>query len=87
MIRKYVGDVATSFTAILIGILVGALVLQLAEYSPTLAYGSLLSSTFGDYYATLDTLTAMMPIIFTGAAAVVMFKSSLFFIGMEGSST
>ena len=87
MIREYVRDVATSLTAVLIGMLVGALILQLAGYSPTLAYGSLLSSAFGDYYAALDTLTAMMPIIFTGAAAVVMFKSSLFFIGMEGSST
>ncbi len=84
MIREYLKDIGTSLTAVLIGLLMGAVILQLTGYNPLLAYESLLSSAFGDYYAVLDTLTAMMPIMFTGAAAALMFKSSLFFIGMEG---
>jgi len=84
VIREYLRDVATSLAAILIGFLVGAMILKVAGYDPLYIYGSLINSAFGNYYAILNTLTAMMPIMFTGIAATLMFKSALFFIGMEG---
>lgn len=84
MMRSWLGEVGSSVTAIAIGLLLGAAILWATGYSPAEAYGALVKSAFGDYYSVLDTLTAMMPILFTGASAALMFRSSLFFIGMEG---
>ncbi len=83
-VREHLGEAATSIIAVLAGILVGALILWLTGCSPLRAYGALLEGAFGDYYAVIDTLTAMMPIMFAGAAAALMFRAALFFIGMEG---
>ncbi len=84
MMREYLRSAATSVVAILIGFLVGAMILYSAGYNPIYTYEQLLKSAFGDYSSVMDTLTAMTPIILTGAAAAFIFKAALFFIGMEG---
>jgi simple sugar transport system permease protein len=74
----------TSVLAVFIGLLIGAIILWITGYNPLTAYGLLAKSSLGDYHSIIETLNAMTPIIFTGLAAAVMFKSALFFIGMEG---
>ncbi len=84
MIREYAGQAATSILAIAIGFGIGALILAASGVNPGYAYKQLILGAFGGYSSTLDTLTAMMPIILTGVSAAIMFKTALFFIGMEG---
>ncbi len=81
---EYLSQALISIISILIGFLIGALILWFAGYNPVYTYKQLFLSAFGDYDALLDTLTAMTPIILAGVAAAFIFKSSLFFIGMEG---
>ncbi len=81
---EYLNQALISIIAIIIGFVIGGLILWLTGYNPVFVYEQLFMSAFGDYSAIIDTLTAMTPIIFTGVAAAFIFKSSLFFIGMEG---
>lgn len=84
IVERYVVDVVSSIIAVLAGFGLGALLLYLTGYDPVLAYSALFHGAFGTMDSVLDTLTAMIPIIFAGLSAAVMFKASLFFIGMEG---
>jgi len=82
--RRYIIDIVSSLAAVIIGFTLGALLLFATGYDPILVYSALFHGAFGTIGAVFDTLTAMIPIIFAGLSAALMFKASLFFIGMEG---
>lgn len=77
-------DIISSITSVIAGFGLGALLLYLTGYNPIVAYSALFHGAFGTVESIFDTLTAMIPIIFAGLSAAIIFKASLFFIGMEG---
>lgn len=73
-----------SSIAILLSLLVGAIVIKFMGYSPLAAYGALLKGSMGNFKMFLITLKKAVPLIFSGLAVAVAFKSSVFNIGVEG---
>jgi simple sugar transport system permease protein len=70
--------------AVLFTLVVGSLLVLWAGAPVTQAYGLLLKGGFGSVFALSETLTRAIPLILTGLAATVAFKSRLFNIGAEG---
>ena len=77
-------DVIYSLVAIVLALLIGAVFIVLSGYEVSKAYGSLFEGAFGNFYNIAQTLLKMIPLIFTGLAVAISFKSGLFNIGGEG---
>lgn len=73
-----------SFIAILIAFAIGALLIWISGFSVGKAYSSLWDGAFGNMYNFSQTLLNTIPLIFTGLAVAVGFKTGLFNIGGEG---
>ena len=85
-INKLTGfsDFVYSLMAIVLALLIGALLIFLSGYDVTQAYLSFFNGAFGNFYNLAQTLLKMIPLIFTGLAVAIGFKSGLFNIGGEG---
>ncbi len=70
--------------AIIIGFIVGAIFLMIADISPAVAYGKLIDGVIGKPKYWIWTLTYAAPIIFTGLSVAFSFKTGVFNIGAEG---
>jgi ABC-type uncharacterized transport system permease subunit len=70
--------------AILVALVIGALVIQLAGANPLLAYYGLLVGAFGGPKEISETIVWTVPYIFAGLAVALGFKGGLFNIGAEG---
>lgn len=70
--------------AILVALVIGALVIQLAGANPLLAYYGLLLGAFGGPKEISETIVWTVPYIFAGLAVALGFKGGLFNIGAEG---
>lgn len=83
---KFIKDnqVIYIFISIILGFVVGAIFLLSAGISPTVAYGKLIDSVFGQPKYLLWTLTYASPLIFTGLSVAFSFKTGVFNIGAEG---
>ena len=77
-------DFIYSLMAIFLALLVGALLIFLSGFDVTRAYLSFFDGAFGNFYNLAQTLLKMIPLIFTGLAVAVGFRSGLFNIGGEG---
>ena len=77
-------DFIYSLTAIILALLIGAFLIYLSGYDVSKAYLFLLKGAFGNTYNIAQTLLKMIPLIFTGLAVAVGFRSGLFNIGGEG---
>jgi ABC-type uncharacterized transport system permease subunit len=77
-------EFAYSLFAIIFALLIGALLILLSGYDVSKAYLSLLDGAFGSAYNLAQTLLKMIPLIFTGLAVAIGFRSGLFNIGGEG---
>jgi len=77
-------DFFYSLMAIVLALLMGALLIFLSGYDVTRAYLSFFDGSFGNFYNLAQTLLKMIPLIFTGLAVAIGFKSGLFNIGGEG---
>ncbi len=79
--RRHLGY---SFMAILLAFAMGAVLIHLSGLSATKAYVALFQGAFGNLYGFSQTLLNTIPLIFTGLAVAIGFKSGLFNIGGEG---
>lgn len=70
--------------SIVLAFLIGAVMLKISGKDPLLVYKFLFSGAFIGPGAILDTLFASIPLILTGLASAVAFKSNIFNIGVEG---
>jgi len=77
-------DVMVSLIAMGLALLMGALLIFLSGYDVSKAYFSFFNGAFGSFYNIAQTFLKMIPLIFTGLAVAVGFKSGLFNIGAEG---
>lgn len=84
IIKIFSGSIVVPITAIVMGLIVGALIMLLGGYDPLLAYQSLFSQVFGNLYDFGETLREITPLILTGLAVAFAFRAGLFNIGGEG---
>lgn len=69
---------------LLFGLLVGAVVIWFSGKDPLAAYGALWKGAFGNWTKVADTLDRSTVLIFSGLAAAVAFRTSIFNLGLEG---
>ncbi|MDR6224241.1 ABC transporter permease [Desmospora profundinema] len=74
----------SSVISVLLGMLVGAVLMIAAGYNPILAYGALFKSAFLQPYDMGETIRTITPLILTGLAVGLAFRTGLFNIGVEG---
>jgi general nucleoside transport system permease protein len=65
-------------------LVLGAVFLVLAGFSPVVVYSEMFRAAFTSYYGITDSLAVAIPIILTGLAAAVAFRMRLYNIGAEG---
>src|SRR4028118_1053199 len=65
-------------------LVLGAVFLVLAGFSPAVVYSEMFRAAFTSYYGITDSLAVAIPIILTGLAAAVAFRMRLYNIGAEG---
>jgi simple sugar transport system permease protein len=68
-----------------LALLFGALVIALSGRNPFEVYHLLFVQSFGSRQALADTLLNSTPLIFTGLATLVAFRTGIFNVGVEGS--
>jgi general nucleoside transport system permease protein len=73
--------IALSFGGALV---LGAIMLWAGGHNPVSVYRSIIDSGFGSWFAFSQTLTSAAPVILTAAATVIVFRASIFSIGMDG---
>lgn len=82
---KSAGDtILVPLLAVLTAMIVGAVVILLANGNPIAAYFGLILGSLGSLSAISDTLVWSTPYIFAGLAVSIAFKGGLFNIGAEG---
>ncbi len=77
-------NVLYTIIAIIIGFIIGAIFLAIADISPVEAYSTLISSVFSKPKYWVWTLTYASPIILTGLSVAFSFRTGVFNIGAEG---
>lgn len=82
--QKMIEGLVTPFVAIVIAILIGAGVMLVTGHNPLTAYGALFSGAFGSTVNLSNTLANAIPLILSGLAVAIGFKTGLFNIGAEG---
>lgn len=84
MTRSALRSVAIPLTAVVLGLVIGALLITVQGNSAGTAYRALIDGGLGDADALLRTLQKATPLIFGGLAVAVAFKAGLFNIGGQG---
>ncbi len=83
--KKIINDTLLyTLTSILLGLLVGAIVLRLAGFSPIEGYTAMLEGIFGKPKYIAWTIIKATPLILTGLSVAFAFRTGLFNIGAEG---
>ena len=77
-------QILSSTLPVCLALLVGYVIIWIAGYNPTQAYGALLQGAVGSNRQVLNTLFAATPLIFTGLATAISFKAGLYNMGSEG---
>lgn len=70
--------------AIIMGLLLGAIIMWIGGYDPVLAYESLITKIFGSRYDFGEALRTIVPLIMSGLAVAIAFRSGMFNIGVDG---
>lgn len=83
-LKKSLAAPAKTLFAILIALLIGVLLVLPTGTSPLEAYKELWNGAFGSKINLLNTLARSTPLLFTGLAAALAFRSGVFNIGIEG---
>lgn len=73
-----------SLVSVLLALLVGATIMLADGINPLVAYASLLKGAFGGRYEVAETLAKASPLLLTGLATVIAFRSGFWNIGAEG---
>lgn len=74
----------TSCLSIIIALLLGAVVMLVSGYNPLEGYAALFGSSLLQAYDLGETIRTISPLIFTGLAVAIAFRTGLFNIGVEG---
>jgi ABC-type uncharacterized transport system permease subunit len=74
----------TSLISILLGMLVGAVAMIASGYDPIAAYNALFISALFQPFDLGETIRTISPLILTGLAVALAFRTGLFNIGVEG---
>ncbi|MBD1373648.1 ABC transporter permease [Hazenella sp. IB182357] len=82
-LNKYSGA-TTAIISILLGMVVGAIMMLAAGYNPVAAYNALFVSALFQPYDLGETIRTITPLILTGLAVAIAFRTGLFNIGVEG---
>ena len=69
----------------LVALLVGAVVLLVVGHNPLEVYGLMAHEAFGNGRRVAATLTAATPLLFTGVATAICFRTGVFNVGVEGA--
>lgn len=72
------------FIAIAASLFIGALIMMANGRSPIVGYGALLKGSFGSKYNLATTFAKTVPLILTGLATAISFRSGISNIGGEG---
>lgn len=83
-ISKFLRPFGQPALAIFFSLLVGAVVIAIANENPLKIYGIMLRGAFGNQYYLLTTLNRATPILICGLAASIAWSSNLMGIGGEG---
>lgn len=88
-LKSGVKSVGTSFIAIIAGMIISVIFVAIANSmglidATSLLFGSIWEGSFGQKTQLVETLVFTTPLIFTGLAHAVAFKTGLFNIGVEG---
>lgn len=84
IIRRIWRAIAVPFTAVVLALLIGAIILIISGANPIQAYIALFQGAFGGQVAIQRSLEKATPLIFTGLAVAFAFKGGLFNIGAQG---
>ncbi|MEW9121525.1 MAG: ABC transporter permease [Thermotaleaceae bacterium] len=84
MLSKNKEYLLSLFLAIVGALLIGALIMLANGRSPIIGYTSLFRGAFGSKYNMATTLAKTVPLILTGLATAISFRSGIFNIGGEG---
>ena len=76
--------IITSFFAVILGILVGILLMEVTGYNSILALQALWDGAFGDIYSIGEVVRQITPLLLAGLAVGFAFRTGLFNIGVEG---
>lgn len=74
----------TSLISIFLGMLIGAIMMIVAGYDPIKAYNALFVSALVQPYDFGETIRTVTPLLLTGLAVALAFRTGLFNIGVEG---
>lgn len=80
-------DLSLSSFAILIALIIGAFVIAVMGENPLRVYQSLLTGSLGSTRDIANTISKTLPLLFTGLAVAIGFRSGVFNIGAEGQLT
>jgi len=81
---SHVGRLAAVGTPFVFAACLGAAVLAATGYNPLTVYGLMADEAFGGQRRIAASLTAATPLLLTGLAAAVAFRSGIFNVGAEG---
>lgn len=83
-LRALLRAVSTPLVAVILGILLGSVIIEVSGYNAIAAYVSLFQGAFGSGYSIANTLANAVPLILAGLGVAVGFRAGLFNIGAEG---
>ena len=72
------------FISIFASLIIGALIMMANGRSPLVGYGALIKGAFGSKYNIATTLAKTVPLVLTGLATAISFRSGISNIGGEG---
>jgi len=78
-------EVARFMITLGIALILGAIIIQLSGREASAAYRALFESALGSRLALADSLAVSTPLILTGLATAVAFRTGVFNVGVEGS--
>jgi simple sugar transport system permease protein len=80
----FIKPLVETLLPLVLALLLAAVVLLLAGHNPHDVYGLLASESFGSTKRIASTLSAATPLIFTGLATAIAFRTGAFNVGVEG---
>lgn len=82
--HPWLSATATALQPLFIALVLGAIVLLIAGHNPLDVYKLLFTESFGSTKRIAATLAAATPLIFTGLATAIAFRTGAFNVGVEG---
>lgn len=84
-IQKWAFALLRPILAVIAALIFGFIIILIAGQNPFSAYASMIQGAFGGFIPLTQTLERCTPIILTGLATAIAFRSGVFNVGTEGS--